>query len=79
MALAQSPTNLQPTPQQPPRRAERPVAPDKSFVTAPSRPETRYQALQLAVSLATDQTPAKAIIHLADAFEAWLTRPLGGE
>ena len=59
---------LQPTPQQPPRRTEKPVAP-------PTGPEARYQALVLAVSLADAQTPAKAIIHMADAFEAWLTRP----
>ena len=62
---------LQPTPQQAPRRTEKPVAP-------PSRPEARYQALTLAVSLAGPQTPAKAIIHMADAFAAWLTRPLAG-
>jgi hypothetical protein len=60
---------LQLSPQQPPRRAETPVAPSTC-------PEARYQALTLAVSLAGPETPTKAIIHLADAFEAWLTRPL---
>ena len=62
---------LQPTPQQPPRRTEKPTAPS-------TRPEARYEALRLAVSLAGPQTPTKAITHMADAFEAWLTRPLAG-
>jgi hypothetical protein len=31
--------------------------------------------LRLAVSLAGPETPVKAIIHMADAFEQWLSRP----
>jgi hypothetical protein len=59
----------QPTVAMPPRRAE-------SAHTAPARAAVRSGALRLAVTLATPQTPVKAIVHMADAFEAWLTRPV---
>ena len=57
----------QPTTAMPPRRPE-------SAATAPVSASARYEALRFAVSLATPETPTKAIVHMATALEAWLTR-----